>query len=105
MNLGFGFPAVVAVSPSKSKLAIMKGSFAEEKLGDFLNDLINGRAALEDVKNKLAFKKADKWDGKDAPPLDVSIITLLKLKLILITYSWDHHQTTYDQLLLHKILE
>jgi hypothetical protein len=40
----------------------MKGSFAEEKLSDFLNDLINGRASLEDVK-KLVFKKADKWDG------------------------------------------
>jgi len=52
----------------------MKGSFAEEKLSDFLNDLINGRSSLEDVK-KLVFKKVDKWDGKDAAPLeeDVSI--------------------------------
>eukprot|EP00347_Sterkiella_histriomuscorum_P002789 403366793 len=36
LNLGFGFPAVVAISPAKSKIAIMKGSFAEDKLNDFL---------------------------------------------------------------------
>lgn len=74
LNLGFGFPAVVAIAPSKSKLAIMKGSLTEEKINDFLSDLVGGKASLEDLKNKPVFKKADKWDGKDAAPLDVSII-------------------------------
>ena len=50
----------------------MKGSFAEDKLNDFLSDLINGKASLDELKSKLVFKKSDKWDGKDAPPLDVS---------------------------------
>jgi len=36
--------------------------------------LIGGGVPLDDYKNKLEFKKADKWDGKDAPPLDVSLI-------------------------------
>lgn len=62
----------------------MKGSFAEDKLSDFLNDLINGRVSLDDLKNKPVFKKADKWDGKDAPPLEVSLFIkyiYLKFKL------------------------
>lgn len=63
MNLGFGFPAVVAISPNKSKIAIMKGAFAEDKVDDFLGDLISGRVGLDDLKKKPAFKKVDKWDG------------------------------------------
>jgi hypothetical protein len=51
----------------------MKGSFAEDKLSTFLNDLISGGVALDDLKTKPVFKKADKWDGKDAPPLEVSL--------------------------------
>lgn len=31
-----------------------------------------GKGGLEDLKYKLTFKKADKWDGKDAPPLEVN---------------------------------
>ena len=41
----------------------MRGSFAEDKLEDFLADLINGKAVLGDIKPKPVFKKADKWDG------------------------------------------
>jgi hypothetical protein len=63
LNLGFGFPAVVAISPNKSKTAIMKGAFAEDKVDDFLGDLISGKVGLDDLKNKPVFKKVDKWDG------------------------------------------
>ena len=49
----------------------MKGAFAEDKLSAFLNDLISGGVALDDLKNKPIFKKVDKWDGKDAPPIEV----------------------------------
>ena len=74
LNLGFGFPAVVAISPKKSKISILKGAFSEEHLGSFLGDLMSGRVALDDLKTKLAFKKADKWDGKDATLMeDVSV--------------------------------
>lgn len=61
----------------------MKGSFAEDRINDFLSDLINGKASLEDLKGKLQFKKADKWDGKDAPPLDVSLF--IKICIIINT--------------------
>ena len=73
LNLGFGFPAVVGISPNKNKIATMKAAFDEEKLSGFLSDLISGRAALDDLKKKIIIKKADKWDGNDAPPLEVII--------------------------------
>ena len=70
LNLGFGFPAVVAISPNKSKVSTLKGSFSDDKLSDFLADLMSGRVALDDLKQKkLTIKKADKWDGKDAKPI------------------------------------
>lgn len=72
LNLGFGFPAVVAISPSKQKVSIMKGAFAEDKLSTFLNDLISGGVALDQLKGKPEFKKVDKWDGKDAPPIETA---------------------------------
>jgi hypothetical protein len=69
LNLGFGFPAVVAISPNKSKFGILKGSFSEDKLSGFLSDLMSGGVSLDDLKTKIAIKKADKWDGKDAAPI------------------------------------
>lgn len=70
LNLGFGFPAVVAISPNKNKISTMKAAFSEESLGDFLSNLMSGRVGLDDLKSKPAFKKADKWDGKDAKPIE-----------------------------------
>ena len=70
LNLGFGFPAVVAISPLKSKTAIMKGSFDESSFSGFLSDLISGRVGLDNLKNKPAFKNVDSWDGEDAPKID-----------------------------------
>jgi protein disulfide-isomerase A6 len=36
LNLGFGYPATVAISPSKKKAAIMKGSFSAKELSNFM---------------------------------------------------------------------
>jgi len=52
LNLGFGFPAVVAVAPHKSVMSIMKASFNKDNFSDFLNSMISGRASLEDLKVK-----------------------------------------------------
>ena len=94
-NLGFGFPAVVAISPSKNKIAIMKAAFDEEKFGGFLSDLISGRAALEDLKKKPGFKKADTWDGKDAKPLE-EVNNLYRL-ITLIIRNHQRDQTTCEK--------
>ena len=75
LNLGFGFPAVVAVAPFKNKISTMKAAFDEKSYDSFLTDLISGGASLEDFKQPLKFKKVQAWDGKDATPLeDVSLL-------------------------------
>lgn len=54
----------------------MKGSFTEDNLSSFMNNLMTGGVPLDDLRTKPVFKKADKWDGKDAPPLEVSLLTI-----------------------------
>ena len=46
LNLGFGFPAVIAVSPSKKMIATMRGSFSEDNLNQFLSDVQIGKGGL-----------------------------------------------------------
>mmetsp|Transcript_30822 Transcript_30822/g.30328 ORF Transcript_30822/g.30328 Transcript_30822/m.30328 type:complete len:161 (+) Transcript_30822:796-1278(+) len=70
LNLGFGFPAVVAISNSKQKVATMKGAYDESNFNSFLSGLISGGVSLDDLKKKVAVKKADKWDGEDAKPIE-----------------------------------
>ncbi len=95
LNLGFGFPAVVAIAPSKNKVSIMKGSF--DQLDNFLNDLILGKAVLDDLKQKPVFKKVDKWDGKDAAPLEVSF------KIININPRIHPTQTIFEMMVLQLL--
>jgi protein disulfide-isomerase A6 len=70
LNLGFGFPAIIAISPQKNLISTMRSSFSEANVNQYLKDLQLGKGRLEDLKAKITLKKADKWDGKDAPPLE-----------------------------------
>ena len=71
MNLGFGYPAVVAISPTKEVFATMRGSFNESSVNEFLNKVISGSAPTDKLPKGAMdeIKKADKWDGKDAAPI------------------------------------
>jgi len=69
LNLGFGFPAVIAISPGKKMVATMRGSYSEDNVGQFLGDLLIGRGGLEKLAKDFKIKKAEKWDGKDALPI------------------------------------
>ena len=40
LNLGFGFPAVIAISPIKKIVATMTSSFTQPNISDFLSNLI-----------------------------------------------------------------
>ena len=71
LNLGFGFPAIVAISPQKNMISTMRSSFSEANVNQYLKDILLGKGRLEDLKTKITLKKADKWDGKDAPPLEL----------------------------------
>jgi hypothetical protein len=70
--LGFGFPALIVVSPTKAMVGTMKGSFNAEGVTDYLRMAGGGQVRnLEALpKAGLNFKKADKWDGKDAPVIE-----------------------------------
>ena len=49
--------------------ATMRGSFSADNLQSFLSDLLLGKGGLSKLAGKIALKKAETWDGKDAPPL------------------------------------
>lgn len=69
---GFGYPAMVAVNSRKGKYVLLRGSFSENGLVEFLRELSYGRGSpvpLPDGKLPK-IETVDKWDGKDAK-LDV----------------------------------
>lgn len=70
LNLGFGFPAVIAISPQKKMMATMRGSFTTKDIKQFCADLMTGRARLEDLKKPFDIKRVDQWNGKDAPKIE-----------------------------------
>lgn len=70
MNLGFGYPAVIAVSPNKSVVATMTAAFNKDNLGSFLTKVMSGGASTNSLpKSGFVVKKSSKWDGKDAEPI------------------------------------
>mmetsp|Transcript_48268 Transcript_48268/g.114409 ORF Transcript_48268/g.114409 Transcript_48268/m.114409 type:complete len:430 (+) Transcript_48268:3-1292(+) len=75
LGLGFGYPAVVAVSPSKKRFAVMRGTYDANNIDDFLSAVLRGKQTTSDVKPwPMKFVKLDAWDGKDAaPPEEVDL--------------------------------
>ena len=70
MNLGFGYPAVVAISPGKQVFATMRGTFSYEGVNSFLTKVITGSEPVDKLPmGGVEIRKADKWDGKDAQPI------------------------------------
>mmetsp|Transcript_15524 Transcript_15524/g.10894 ORF Transcript_15524/g.10894 Transcript_15524/m.10894 type:complete len:108 (-) Transcript_15524:69-392(-) len=67
LNLGYGFPALVAVAPHKNKIGFQQGSFSKDGIEDYLKNIMSGKGRLEDLRADMKFKKVDKWDGEDAP--------------------------------------
>ncbi|XP_059810624.1 protein disulfide-isomerase A6 [Hypanus sabinus] len=64
---GFGYPAMAAINARKMKFALLKGSFSEQGINEFLRELSVGRGSTSLVKG-AAFPKiynVDPWDGKD----------------------------------------
>jgi hypothetical protein len=47
----------------------MRGSFSYEGTNDFLVKVLAGSQGV-DTLPPLEWKRADEWDGKDAPPLE-----------------------------------
>jgi len=70
LNLGFGFPAMIAVSPNKQVVATMTASFTKDNASSFMTKVMSGGARTDNLpKSGMVFKKRSKWDGKDAEPI------------------------------------
>ncbi|XP_006903376.1 PREDICTED: protein disulfide-isomerase A6-like [Elephantulus edwardii] len=64
---GFGYPAMAAINARKMKFALLKGSFSEQGINEFLRELSFGRGSTAPVGGG-AFPKIssiEPWDGKD----------------------------------------
>jgi hypothetical protein len=51
-------------------IATMRGSYSQDNVGQFLQDLLIGKGGLGKLDKEFKIKKAEKWDGKDAPALE-----------------------------------
>lgn len=73
---GFGYPALAALNAKKMQFALLRGSFSEDGVNEFLRDISYGRGRTSPVKGAELPKiyKNDPWDGKDgALPVDDDI--------------------------------
>uniref|UniRef100_A0A8C9VZZ9 Protein disulfide-isomerase A6 n=1 Tax=Scleropages formosus TaxID=113540 RepID=A0A8C9VZZ9_SCLFO len=64
---GFGYPAMAAINARKMKFALLKGSFSETGIHEFLRDLSVGRGSTAPVGGGALPKinAVEPWDGKD----------------------------------------
>uniref|UniRef100_W5NIX5 protein disulfide-isomerase n=1 Tax=Lepisosteus oculatus TaxID=7918 RepID=W5NIX5_LEPOC len=64
---GFGYPAMAAINARKMKYALLKGSFSETGIHEFLRDLSMGRGSTATVGGGALPKinPVEPWDGKD----------------------------------------
>ncbi|XP_040283399.1 protein disulfide-isomerase A6 [Bufo bufo] len=64
---GFGYPAMAAVNARKMKFALLKGSFSEQGINEFLRELSFGRGSTSPVAGAVIPKinTVEAWDGKD----------------------------------------
>ncbi|XP_048830828.1 protein disulfide-isomerase A6 [Brienomyrus brachyistius] len=64
---GFGYPAMAAINARKMKFALLKGSFSETGIHEFLRDLSMGRGSTATVGGGALPKiyTVQPWDGKD----------------------------------------
>ncbi|XP_012674957.2 protein disulfide-isomerase A6-like [Clupea harengus] len=64
---GFGYPAMTAINARKMKFALLKGSFSETGIHEFLRDLSVGRGSTATIGGTALPKihAVEPWDGKD----------------------------------------
>jgi len=66
LNLGFGFPALVAISRKKGIFVIHRGTFTEQSIRTFITGLASPKHIHDLPKELPGIAKQTKWDGKDA---------------------------------------
>lgn len=71
---GFGYPAMAVINLNKMKYSLMKGSFSDDGINEFLRDISYGRGDSSSLKGAKMPEIIDTmlWDGKDGvlPEID-----------------------------------
>ncbi|XP_047490623.1 protein disulfide-isomerase A6 homolog [Penaeus chinensis] len=64
---GFGYPALAALNAKKMQFALLKGSFSESGINEFLRDISYGRGRTSPVRGAElpAIQEVEAWDGQD----------------------------------------
>ncbi|XP_077567734.1 protein disulfide-isomerase A6 [Stigmatopora nigra] len=64
---GFGYPAMAAINTRKMKFALLRGSFSETGIHEFLRELSVGRGSTSTLSAGVIPKihTVEAWDGKD----------------------------------------
>ncbi|XP_037606915.1 protein disulfide-isomerase A6 isoform X1 [Sebastes umbrosus] len=64
---GFGYPAMAAINARKMKFALLRGSFSENGIHEFLRELSVGRGSTSTLGSGTMPKihTVEAWDGKD----------------------------------------
>ncbi|KAK7067363.1 Protein disulfide-isomerase A6 [Halocaridina rubra] len=64
---GFGYPALAALNAKKMQFALLKGSFSEDGINEFLRDISYGRGRTAPVRGAQipSISEVEPWDGKD----------------------------------------
>lgn len=64
---GFGYPAMAVFSSKKLKYSLLRGSFGQDGINEYLRDLSYGRGSTFPVKGAAvpSVRSIDAWDGKD----------------------------------------
>jgi protein disulfide-isomerase A6 len=66
LNLGFGYPAVIALHKKKGKFGVHRGNMEHSSISGFLTALMSGKVPLNDLPKELPkLYKSAPWDGKD----------------------------------------
>lgn len=72
LNLGSGFPAVVAISLSKNVYSTMRSSYTKKNVEQYINGLLSGKEASYKLQEVPKIKTVEKWNGKDKKREEVS---------------------------------
>lgn len=64
---GFGYPAMALVNFKKMKFSLLRGSFSNEGINEFLRDIAYGRGQTSTIRGEKIPKihETEAWDGKD----------------------------------------
>uniref|UniRef100_A0A146M2T9 protein disulfide-isomerase n=1 Tax=Lygus hesperus TaxID=30085 RepID=A0A146M2T9_LYGHE len=84
---GFGYPAMAVLNAKKMKFSILRGSFSNDGINEFLRELSYGRGTTAGLRSgKLPSVQASQpWDGKDGElpadeDIDLSDVSLDDIK-------------------------